>query len=116
MSNLGKTVLVLLLAVVSGSLQAAYSINSDSGTQDEDSLYSIELESGAIDRVGSVSPAKMDVEGLAFAPDGTLFAIDDETLTLFPLDRATALVDTAREALLTLVHLGAEHVGPLQER
>jgi len=98
---MGKTVLVLLLTVTSASLQAAYSINSDSGTQNEDSLYSIDLGSGTATRVASLSPAKMDVEGLAFAPNGTLYAIDDETLTLFPLNPGTALVDTASEVVLT---------------
>jgi len=101
MPKMSKTVLVILLTVISASLQAAYSINSDSGTQNEDSLYEIELGSGAVTRVASLSPAKMDVEGLAFAPDGTLYAIDDETLTLFPLSPGTALVDTDREVFLS---------------
>jgi len=100
MPKMGKKWLVLLLTVVSASLQAAYSINSDSGTQNEDSLYSIDLSSGGANRVASLSPAKMDVEGLAFAPNGMLYAIDDETLTLFPLDPATGLVDTANEVLV----------------
>ena len=101
MTKTGKTLLVLMLMVVSASLQAAFSINSDSSTQNEDSLYSIDLGSGLSKRVASLSPAKTDVEGLAFAPDGTLYAIDDESLTLFPLNPSTALVDTASEVLLT---------------
>ena len=35
----------------------------------------------------------MDVEGLAFHPDGTLYGIDDNSLKMFPIDPATALID-----------------------
>jgi len=98
-----------LLTLVSASLSAAFSINSDSGTPEEDSLYSIDLESGAATRVASLSPAKMDVEGLAFAPGGTLYAIDDESLTLFRLNSANALVDTASEVYLSGLPLGGRN-------
>jgi hypothetical protein len=101
MSKLGNSLLVLLLTLASASLPAAYSINSDSGNVNEDSLYQIGLDSGVANRVASLSPVKLDVEGLAFAPSGVLYAIDDETLTLFPLNPSTALVDTASEVLLS---------------
>jgi len=104
-----KTLLVLMLALVSASLSAAFSINSDSSTPDEDSLYSIDLESGAATRLASLSPAKRDVEGLAFAPNGTLYAIDDESLTLFPLNSANALIDTTSQVYLSGLPLGGRN-------
>jgi hypothetical protein len=93
------TLLTILLTLLSASLAAApiaYSINSDSGTVDEDSLYRIDLATGASTRVASLTPEKLDVEGLAFAPDGTLYAIDDESLTLFTLDPNTAVAGTPK--------------------
>ena len=92
------TLLTFLLTLLSASLAAApiaYSINSDSGTVDEDSLYRIDLGTGASTRIASLIPEKLDVEGLAFSPDGTLYAIDDESLTLFSLDPDTAVAGTS---------------------
>ena len=93
------TLLTVLLTLLSASLAAApiaYSINSDSGTVDEDSLYRIDLGTGASTRIAFLTPEKLDVEGLAFAPNGTLYAIDDESLTLFSLDPNTAVAGTPR--------------------
>ena len=93
------TLLTILLTLLSASLAAApiaYSINSDSGTVDEDSLYRIDLATGVSTRIASLTPEKLDVEGLAFAPNGTLYAIDDESLTLFTLDPNTAVAGTPK--------------------
>jgi hypothetical protein len=38
----------------------------------------------------------MDVEGLAFHPDGTLYGIDDQSLKMFPIDTDTAFIDQNR--------------------
>lgn len=87
-----KTIIITLLSTVSASLAAApdgYSINSDSGSSFSDSLYRIDLATGQQTRLGfvtSLGNKRLDVEGLAFAPDGTLYGIDDETLKLFPLN------------------------------
>jgi hypothetical protein len=93
------TALITLLTASSASLSAApvgYAINSDSGSEFHDSLYQIDLATGQeIERVGALlllpfQTTPLDVEGLAFAPDGTLYGIDDETLTLFPLNTNSA--------------------------
>ncbi len=81
-----------------------YSINSDSTTSEPDSLYTIDLATGnVIENIGIVQTGalangrRMDVEGLAFAPDGMLYGIDDESLKLFRINPATALVDPNRD-------------------
>jgi hypothetical protein len=101
MQKLAKTLLLILLTAASGMLSAApmaYSINSDSGTNDSDGLYLIDLATGnQIERIGTVQSVllntRIDVEGLAFAPDGRLFGIDDESLKLFQISLENALVD-----------------------
>ena len=102
LTNLTRPLLAVTLMSVAMASYAApvgYSVNSDSSTANEDSLYEIDLETGGVTLVAPLSPVKLDVEGLAFAPDGTLYAIDDETLTLFTLNPANALVGD--EALIT---------------
>ena len=106
MQKLTKTLLCMLLTTVTSSLSAApvaYSINSDSGSDNSDSLYRIDLGLGTETRVGTVqsqgSP-KLDVEGMAFAPDGTLYAVDDESLTLFPINPDNGFVETSEEVLI----------------
>lgn len=108
MQNLTKTWLIILLTMVSTSLAAApygYSINSDDGSEQyHDGLYRIDLDTGEDTRVGTVLSnlqTRLDVEGLAFAPNGVLYGIDDETLRLFPIDPNTAKVDTENEVFLT---------------
>jgi hypothetical protein len=107
MQRLLKTMMITLLTAASATLSAApvgYSINSDSTTSEPDSLYTIDLYDGQIIKnIGIVqlpplaTGRRMDVEGLAFAPDGTLYGIDDETLKLFRINAATALVDSNRD-------------------
>ncbi len=107
MQKLLNTTLSVLLMAASAALSAApvgYSINSDSGTSEPDSLYQIDLATGQVlQRVGIVyltslpDGRRMDVEGLAFAPEGYLYGIDDETLRLFRINPATALVDSAHD-------------------
>jgi hypothetical protein len=65
-----------------------YSVNSDSDTNDYDHLFRINLNTGAYTKLGIVAAqgeTHRDVEGLAFAPDGTLYGVDEFTMTLFPL-------------------------------
>lgn len=91
---------------MSASLAAApigYSVNSDSQTDNADSLYRIDLATGAetrIGKVGSFGQTRLDVEGLAFAPDGTLYGADDDTLTLFALNPDNAQVQPGTEVFI----------------
>jgi hypothetical protein len=117
MQNFMKTMVVVLLTTLSASLAAApfgYSINSDSGSSDADSLYLIDLVTGAETRIGSVKlpfaiEVKLDVEGLAFAPDGTLYGVDDDLMTLFPVDTDTGQVQGADEAPISVLPFGGGH-------
>ena len=99
MQKLLKTLTLTLLTVACAALSAApmgYSINSDSGSSNSDSLYLIDLATGTEERIGLVQLPQadlMDVEGLAFHPNGTLYGIDDQSLKMFPIDPVTALID-----------------------
>jgi hypothetical protein len=111
MQRMIKTLMITLLTAASATLSAApvgYSINSDSTTSEPDSLYTIDLSTGnVIKNIGIVQTGalvdgrRLDVEGLAFAPDGTLYGIDDESLKLFRINPATALVDPNRDYQIT---------------
>lgn len=99
MQNLSKTLLITALTAATAAASAAptgYSINSDSGNNAvADSLYRIDLETGAETRIASVTSQGqfLDVEGLAFAPDGTLYAVDESTpMSLFALNPDNAQV------------------------
>ncbi len=102
-----KTIIFSLLIALSASLAAApdgYSINSDSGSAFTDSLFRIDLATGQQTRLGfvrSLGQTRLDVEGLAFAPDGTLYGVDDESLKLFPLNTDNGQVISSEEVTLT---------------
>ncbi len=86
----GLTIGVLFCAVFAASVSAqpfGYSVNSDSRTADDasiDNLYLIDLATGDATRIGPVG--FLDVEGLAFNPEGTLFGADDESNSLLQLN------------------------------
>ncbi len=107
MKQVIKTIIITLLSTVSASLAAApdgYSINSDSPSDFHDSLYRIDLATGQHTRLGfvrSLNQIKLDVEGLAFAPDGTLYGMDDESLKLFPLNVDNGQVISNQEVSLS---------------
>jgi hypothetical protein len=114
------TLLVILLGAISASVSAApvaYSINSDSGSDFHDGLYLIDLASGnEIERIGTVTSllqnrALLDVEGLAFSANGTLYGIDDETLKLVSIDTGTALVDPGAEVEIAGLTEGSNDFG-----
>lgn len=81
--------------VVAGSAIAqpfGYSVNSDSRSASEDNidnLYLIDLATGDSTRIGPVG--FLDVEGLAFSPDGVLFGADDESNSLIQINTETGL-------------------------
>ena len=90
--------LVSLFAVSANGAPMAYSVNSDSGDPDnQDSLYLIDLADGSGQRRGTLASGipgdiRRDTEGLAFAPDGTLWGIDDDSLTLFPINVKSGVI------------------------
>lgn len=93
---------VSLFAVSANSAPMAYSVNSDSGTTNADSLYLIDLATGADQRRGpliSGAETRLDTEGLAFAPDGTLWGIDDDSRTLFPINTVSGAINPLNEIL-----------------
>jgi len=98
---------VLLFAANANGAPMAYSVNSDSGNEStEDSLYLIDLAIGSDLRRGRLFTGieiRRDTEGLAFAPDGTLWGIDDQSLTLFPINTATGTINFGDEISLSSI-------------
>jgi hypothetical protein len=108
--------LACCLAVASAQAEpTGYSINSDSPSGNADSLYRIDLATGEHTRIGPVQAfgiPRIDVEGLAFAPDGTLYGVDDERRTLFPIDTTSGAVFGGSEVPIADLPLGgANDVG-----
>ena len=111
-----RHLLLILLTAASGTLSAApvgYSINSD-GINDLtlDSLYKIDLATGLetrIGRVGTFNQTRTDVEGLAFAPNGTLFGVDDDFLKLFPINQSTGAVISDGDVFLNGIPAGGSN-------
>jgi len=106
MKHVIKTIMLILLTASSASLAAAvgYSVNSDSPTANHDSLYRIDLDTGQQTRLGFVrsqGQIRLDVEGLAFAPDGTLYGMDDESMKLFPLSLDDGQIISNQEVSLS---------------
>src|SRR5215207_3467663 len=65
-----------------------YSVNSDGEGENADSLYQIDLETGATTLIGPVGFD--DVEAVSFQPGtNTLFGVDDATDQLITIDIAT---------------------------
>lgn len=84
--------LLSLFAFSANGAPVAYSVNSDSGDADnQDSLFLIDLADGSGQRIGTLTSGipgdvRRDTEGLAIDTDGTLWGIDDDSLTLFPIN------------------------------
>lgn len=104
-----------LFAVSANCEPMAYSVNSDSGNlETEDSLYLIDLFTGTDQRRGTLSTGivdeiRRDTEGLAFAPDGTLWGIDDSSQTLFPINISSGAVKLKDEIPLPSFKSGGGH-------
>ena len=76
-------VLALLLAQVAAWAQpSGFAVNSRGYGADDDIfvLWQVNLANGETERIGQTG--FLDMEGLALAPDGTLFGADDESKTL----------------------------------
>ncbi len=119
MQKLMKTMIVMLLTTLSASLAAApigYSITADSNSNFTQTLCRIDRATGAETPIGTVKlpfvdQFKLDVEGLAFAPDGTLYGVDDESRTLFPLNIDTGQVLSAGEVSISPLPIGGNDFG-----
>jgi hypothetical protein len=102
--NIGLSILLATAAPLLGAAPVGYSINSDSAGGTADSLYRVDLGLGTETLIGPVlvgNDSRIDVEGLAFAPDGTLYGIDDSEMTLFPINPASGLADASLEVRLS---------------
>jgi len=98
------TTLLASVTTVAAAAPVGYSINSDSPSDHADSLYRIDLATGNetwIAPVFSFGEARIDVEGLAFASDGILWGLDESSMTLFPLNPETGLVQSEKEVFLS---------------
>ena len=84
-----------LFAVSANGAPMAYSVNSDSGSENQDSLYRIDLATGVEERVGELSAGpdvRDDTEGLAMDADRTLWGVDDESRTIFKINKSAGFV------------------------
>jgi len=99
-----------LFAISANGAPTAYSVNSDSGNVvTEDSLYVIDLATGSNQSRGELISgvdSRVDTEGLAFAPDGQLWGIDDASLTLFPISAASGAINIQSEISLSGFQIG----------
>lgn len=103
MNKIIRFALIMVVSLFVASANGApwaYSVNSDSGSgiPIEDSLYLIDLATGIDKRRGELISVPsvyehIDTEGLAFAPNGTLWGIDDATLTLFPINKVSGAIN-----------------------
>jgi len=96
--------LISLFTVSAYGAPMAFSVNSDGGNLlTNDSLYQIDLVTGSDSRRGQLFTGigvRVDTEGLAFARDGTLWGIDDESLTLFPINTASGAINLLNDIQL----------------
>jgi hypothetical protein len=103
LSKFGVGFVTMIACLTGGTLHAApdgFSINSDSPSANADSLYRINLSNGSHNRIGTVTSfgqVRIDVEGLAMAPDGTLYGVDDSATTLFPINTGNGRAVSADE-------------------
>lgn len=81
---------MLTASVVASADPVGYAINSRGFAEDRDDinvLWQVDLATGVSQRVG---PTRfLDMEGLAFAPDGTLYGADDESKTLVTINTSS---------------------------
>jgi len=84
-----------LFAVSANGAPVAYSVNSDSGSANQDNLYRIDLETGLEEPLGELSTGsetRDDTEGLAMDADRNLWGIDDESRTIFRINKSAGFV------------------------
>jgi len=105
MKRLCPTILRLLIALPCATAVAApvgYSVNSDNSPGD--TLHQINLETGVATPIGAgVSAgdfAREDIEGMAFALDGSLWAMDEDQFTLFQVNTGSGTIEPGSEVNL----------------
>jgi hypothetical protein len=79
-----------------------YSVNADA--PDGDALFTIDLADGSTTLRGTVQSATgtyLDVEGLAFDASGTLWGLDEQSLSLFPVNTGNGTVDLGEVRSIT---------------
>lgn len=106
MNRLLQKLLIAVVALPMATALAApfgYSVNSDQPLGD--TLYLIDLDNGTSQAIGSGVSAfgvnRIDIEGLAMAPDSSLWGLDDDHLSLFEIDKTTGTVVTGSERTLS---------------
>ncbi len=109
-SQITLFLICFLFAVSANSAPMAFSVNSDSGNlANTDSLYTIDLTTGLDQRKGTLFNGigtHVDTEGLAIAPDGTLWGVDDESLKLFRINTTSGSVSFTSEVNLVGIPAG----------
>jgi hypothetical protein len=83
--TLAVAALVIALAAPDAGAQTAYFIDSD-GTNH---LWSLDLTTGVATDIGAVNYAQ--IEGLATAPNGVIYGVDDDSYTLVTINTVTAV-------------------------
>lgn len=102
----------LFAVSANGAAITGYSVNSDSASENQDSLYRIDLNTGTDDRQGRLVPdteVQRDTEGLAFDSDGVLWGVDDLTLTLFRINTTSGAILSQDERALKDFPSGGGH-------
>ncbi|MFT5139394.1 MAG: hypothetical protein ACI9CB_001038 [Rhodothermales bacterium] len=88
MRRITRYYLLLLLVLLNATAWAApvgFSVNSDGG----DILHRIDLFNGTSIPLGAEFTDNTDIEGLAIAPDSTLWAVDEDSFSMFQINPIT---------------------------
>lgn len=105
MKTLARIVVIGCAMLCAGSVlgdPVGYSVNADA--PDGDALYAVDLADGSTIRRGTVQSATgtyLDVEGLAFDAGGTLWGVDEQSLSLFPIRTGNGTVDLGEVRSIT---------------
>ena len=102
------TALIALPVATALAAPTGYSVNSDQPLGD--TLHLIDLATGTSQAIGTGVSAfgvtRIDIEGLAMAPDSSLWGVDDDHLSLFQIDKVTGTVVTDSEKSLVGMDAG----------
>jgi len=101
--HIAVVLLPALLCATALAAPMAYSVNSDQPLGDR--LHTLDLESGLSSGIGitvsSFGITRTDIEGLAIAPDLSLWGIDEDYLKLFRINTETGAVIQDSEVTIT---------------
>lgn len=102
----GIVIGLMALVVLAMAPQAGATTGFSVGSDFDDQLYRVELETGARTAIGPVGFG--DVEGLAFDASGVLFGFDDVTNQLLRIDTATGAGTAVGPSGLTITDVGLD--------